>query len=42
MQAHGPGWSERRLRWIDAFEKGPKDGPIKPPKQTLHVLKKEL
>jgi hypothetical protein len=30
LQSHGPGGSLRRLIWIDPYERGPEDAPIKP------------
>jgi len=37
-QACGPGFSDRKLRWIDAFLKGPEDAPFRAPKHKVYVV----
>lgn len=35
LQAFGPQWSERRMIWIDAYERGPADAPRRPKGVTI-------
>jgi hypothetical protein len=30
LQPHGPGGSLRRMIWVDSYQRGPKEGPVKP------------
>lgn len=38
QQAYGPGWSLHRPQWIEAYEAGPKDKPLKV-KESVKVVK---
>lgn len=35
MQAHGPNSSLRRLIWVDAYQRGPEDAPLRPQAFTV-------
>lgn len=37
-QACGPNMSDRRLRWIDAYMKGPDDAPLHVPQRKIYVV----
>lgn len=30
LQAHGPGYSQRRMIWVSGYERGPDDAPLRP------------
>jgi hypothetical protein len=37
-QACGPQFSDRKLRWINPFEKGPEDAPRRSPRPKVYVV----